>query len=435
MRLRKAIFLILLFSGFFLPAVMGVQRFPKPEFESGYSQPQTQLPVPRKELLAWLDVTVLLISLTAATFLVLKKRSRLGVFWLSLFSLAYFGFYRQGCVCSIGSIQNVTLALFSNGYTIPLTVLIFFIIPLAFTLFFGRTFCAAVCPFGAFQDLVAFKPMRTGEWLNAFLGLIPFLYLGLAVLFAATGTDFIICRYDPFVGIFRLNASFGMFLFGGVLLLSGIFIARPYCRFLCPYGVLLNWFSHFSWKHMKITPAECIQCRLCENACPYDAIDFPQTKRNPSGRLKQVNRMILLTILLPVLVLGGSWTGGQIHRNLAGVNAKVKLAHLLMESRISNAQPEIPDITAFKSSGITQQQLMTEVDTIEHNFLTGSRILGGFIGLVLGITLIRLARTPYRTDYEANRGTCFSCAKCMDYCPVKKEIKVSVIPGKEMKNG
>ena len=234
MRHKTVIVFILLILGIFLPSVMGVQRFPKPEFESGYVEPETQFPVPRAEFLAWMDVAVLLLSLSLATFLVLKKRSRLGVFWLSLFSLAYFGFYRQGCVCSIGAIQNVTLALFSGSYTIPLTVLFFFLVPLVFTLLFGRTFCAAVCPFGAFQDLVAVKPMPMGAWLNAFLGMIPYLYLGLALLFAATATDFIICRYDPFVGIFRMNASFGMFLFAGVLLLSGIFIARPYCRFLCP---------------------------------------------------------------------------------------------------------------------------------------------------------------------------------------------------------
>ena len=259
--------------------VQAVQRFPKPEFESGYVQPETLQPSPRAELLAVMDLVVLAAALAFITWLVLKKRSRMGVFWTSLFSLAYFGFYREGCICSIGAIQNVTLALFDSSYVIPLTVIGFFILPLVSTLFFGRTFCAGVCPFGAMQDLVAFKPQRMGVRLNAVLGLIPYLYLGLAVLYAATGTDFVICRYDPFVGIFRFDASLGMFLFAGILLISGIFIARPYCRFLCPYGVLLNWMSRFSWRHLTITPAGCIQCRLCENSCPYDAIDMPVTEK------------------------------------------------------------------------------------------------------------------------------------------------------------
>ena len=34
-----------------------------------------------------------------------------------------------------------------------------------------------------------------------------FVYLGVAVLYAATGTAFVICEYDPFVGFFRMSFS------------------------------------------------------------------------------------------------------------------------------------------------------------------------------------------------------------------------------------
>ena len=53
------------------------------------------------------------------------------------------------------------------------------------------------------------------------LGIIPYLYLGITVLAVATGSGYLICRYDPFVGFFRLGASFNMFVAGGILLLSG----------------------------------------------------------------------------------------------------------------------------------------------------------------------------------------------------------------------
>ncbi|HPS61678.1 MAG TPA: 4Fe-4S binding protein [Bacteroidales bacterium] len=415
--------LFFLAYGVFLPLAEAVQRFPKPEFESGYVTPEPILPSPRPELLAWMDVFFLLAALSLSVFLVLKKRSRTGVFWLSLFSLSYFGFYREGCICSIGAIQNVALAMTGGGYTIPLTALLFFLLPLIFTLLFGRTFCAAVCPFGALQDLVAFRPMRMGAWLNAFLGLIPFLYLGLAVLFAVTATDFIICRYDPFVGIFRLNATFGMFLFAGILLLSGIFIARPYCRFLCPYGILLNWMSRFSWKHMTITPAECINCRLCENACPYDAIEFPHTSPDPVGRRRQVNRLVLLACLLPLLVAAGAWGGMKLSPAFAGVNSKVKLAMMLENPVGAASKEEPPEITAFRASGVPARQVAAEAAVIEQTFHTGGGIFGGFIGLVIGVTLIGLIRTPYRAGYVPHAGRCFSCAKCMDYCPVEKPGK------------
>jgi ferredoxin len=400
--------------------ISAIQRFPKPEFETGYVQPDTLLPFPRAEWLALLDVAVLILSLAIAAWLVLNKRSRMGVWLLSLFSLVYFGFYRQGCVCSVGSVQNVALGLFNPDYDIPLVVIIFFLAPLLFTLLFGRGFCAAVCPFGALQDLVAFRPRRINPALDAFLGLIPVLYLGLSVLLAATGSDFIICRYDPFVGIFRMNATFGMFLFAAILLVAGIMIARPYCRFFCPYGVLLNWVSRFSWKHMTITPAECIQCRLCEDSCPYEAIDEPRLKGYPAGKQVQTRRLMYLTLLLPLFILAGSFLGHLIHPALAGTHPRVNLLRML-ESPAQPGQPEPPEITAFKSSGIPLEKLREEVSTIESGFQQGSCIYGGFTGLIFGLTLIGLVRIRFSGDYQPNRGKCFSCGKCMDYCPIGKQ--------------
>ncbi len=395
-----------------------VQRFPKPEFESGYVQPETMQPSAHAGLLAVVDVIVLAIALALVTWLVLKKRSRIGVFGMSVLSLGYFGFYRHGCVCSIGAIQNMALAVFDNAYVIPLTVIAFFILPLVFTLFFGRTFCAGVCPFGAIQDLVSFKPQKLGVRLNTVLGLIPYIYLGLAVLYAATGTDFIICRYDPFVGIFRFDATFGMFIFTGTLLLSGIFIARPYCRFLCPYGVLLNWVSRYSWKHLTITPSTCIQCRLCEDSCPYDAIDMPVTDKNPESRSGRIRKMILICALIPMLMLLGGYTGSRMHETLAGVNGKVRLAKALLEPPSSTGKPELMEVTAFKSSGKPVAMVYSEASGILRQFYLGGWILGCFLGLVFGITIAYRMVTTYRTDYTPNKGTCFSCTRCVDFCPV-----------------
>ncbi len=397
----------------------GVQRFPRPEFESGYVQPGTLTPDPRSEALAILDVVVLFATLSVITWLVIKKRSRNGVFWTSVFSILYFGFFREGCVCSVGSVQNVTLALFNPQYSIPLTVIAFFIIPLIFTLFFGRTFCAGVCPLGAIQDIFAFKPMPLKSWVEKALGLIPFIYLGLSILYAATSTDFIICRYDPFIGIYRFNATFSMFLFGGIILLTGVFIARPYCRFLCPYGVILNLISRVSWKHITITPTKCIQCKLCEDSCPFGAIDKPVSIKEKEPVNIAVRRIILFSAIIPFLVIIGGFVGSSIHENLARVNHKVYLSQQLLSPE-NIPSPEPVEITAFKSAGKTPEELFKEAASIVKQFYIGGWILGGFVGLVFGLTLASLSVFRYRTDYVPNKGRCLSCARCVDYCPVKE---------------
>lgn len=419
MKKATAYIILILLISFQLYSVFAVQRFPKPEFESGYVQPSTLTPNPRAEALAILDVVVLLATLSFATWMILKKRSRDGVFWISIFTIAYFGFFREGCICAVGSVQNITYALFNPTYSIPISVVLFFSIPILFTLFFGRTFCAGVCPLGAIQDIFVVRPVTLKSWVLKVLGLIPFIYLGLAILYAATATDFVICRYDPFVGFFRLNASFTMFVLGGIFLLVGVFIARPYCRFLCPYGVILNLASRVSRRHLTITPAKCIQCRLCENSCPFGAIDKPVPVKEKEESTKAVRRIILLTVIIPLLVIVGGYVGSRFHENLASVNHDVRLAQELLHP--DKSQPESFEVTAFKSSGKSVDVFYNETALIVHKFYIGGWILGGFIGLVFGLTLTSLSIFKYQEDYTPNKGTCLSCARCIDFCPVKPE--------------
>ena len=426
MKVIKHIAIYILLIIFLLQAFDGSakNRFPKPEFESGHIQPETITPPPRTAIFEYLDVAILLAALSLITWFILIKRSRTGVFWMSVFSVVYFGFYRQGCICSIGSIQNVTLALFKDNYTIALSSFLFFAIPIIYSLFFGRTFCAGICPLGAVQDIVAFRPIPIKAWLGKVLGVIPFIYLAFAVLYAATGTDFIICRYDPFVGFFRLDASFAMFIIGGLFLLSGIFIARPYCRFFCPYGALLNLVSRFSFRHMAITPAACINCKLCENACPVGAINLPVPVKEKKKTEVMVKRYFVLCIIVPVLVFAGGFILSNFHKNLAMVNHKVKLAHeLFNNTNYGVTGKEAIEINAFKSSGQTIEQLYSEAAAIVDEFYIGSWFLGGFIGLVFGLTLIGLSVFKHHTDYSPDKATCLSCARCMKYCPVLPEKK------------
>jgi len=416
--IKKIVFCFILLL--FVANYVSAQRFPKPEFETGHTQPAPTAPTPRALFFEYFDIAVLIAALSLTSYFALKRRSRQGIFWVSIFSLLYFGFWREGCVCSVGSLQNITLALFDKSYVVPITVIAFFAIPLLFALFTGRSFCAGVCPLGAIQDIVILFPTKLPTSVSTILGFIPYLYLGFAVLFAATGSTFIICRYDPFVGIFRFNADFQLFVLGATFLLVGVFIARPYCRFFCPYGVLLNWMSRLTNRHLTITPSTCIDCKLCEHSCPFDAIQKPTPAKLPETPAKGIRRLVLLFILLPVLTIGGAMLMRQLHETLATVHPEVRLTKSLIGSEKNAALTDSLEVTTFKSTGKAVNDLYSGVTQKIDQYKTGSTILGGFFGLVIGISLIAASVYRYRKGYTPNKGTCLSCARCIDYCPIKK---------------
>jgi ferredoxin len=338
---------------------------------------------------------------------------------MAVFSVAYFGFYRQGCICAVGSIQNVSLALFNSSYSLPLPALLFFLIPLGFALFSGRVFCSGVCPLGAIQELAGFRQVKVPAGIEKILTALPFVYLGLAVLFSATQSQFLICRYDPFVGFFRINAPWTMIVFGSLLLIAGIFVNRPYCRYLCPYGVLQNIFSRFSWKHLSITPAECRNCRLCEPSCPYDVILKSDPLDKTGAAFKAANKNYLYIALIIIVTAGSALFVSNFAGQLAGVNSKVRLAKEVRLEMNQGIKAVSKAAVAFYESGKTEEELFNEESGIIARFQGGAPWVGAFLGLSLGLGLFIPTLRRQRTEYVPDRGRCYSCGKCFKYCPVK----------------
>ncbi len=434
MRLLWPFFLALLVPAVVVDYSAAQDLLARPDIPD-HETPTTLFPEPRATGLEYLDVALLAAALSLASYLALAKRSRRGLFLLAIASLAYFGFWRGGCVCSIGSIQNVALAAFDSSYTVSLTIVAFFALPLLFTLFFGRTFCASVCPLGAIQELVTLRPVKVPAWADHALSLLAYVYLGAAVLFAATGTAFVICRYDPFVGIFRLSGSVNMLVLGGCFLLVGVFIGRPYCRYLCPYGAILGLLSKVSKWHLRIPPEECINCRLCEDACPYGAIREPTVSQNTKTRRSGRSRLVLLLVLLPILIAAGLGLGRLLAVPMARLNADVRLAEEVHAEQVQLQQTgkivEETDATkAFRETGRRPEELYVEALDLQRRFGSAGLWLGGWVGLVIGVKLIHLSLRRRRTDYSPDRGGCVSCGRCFWYCPCE-QVRLGLIENVE----
>ncbi len=259
--------------------------------------------------------------------------------------------------------------------------------------------------------------------------MIPYVYIGTAILFAATNTGFIICRYDPFIGFFRLNGNAPYLYLGAGFLLSGVFIARPYCRFFCPYGVLLGLMSRFARWHLAITPTDCVDCRLCEATCPFDYINKPNTGLEREVRATGVQRLGYLFLMLPLMVVLAGWIGHRMSTPMSRYNNTVFLAEQIM---VEKANPEMEpslETTTFRSMGMPEEQLIADAKKIQAQMNMGGWMLGGFLGLVFGLKLIGISIVRDQKDYEVDKPTCFSCGRCCSYCPSDEMHTPNFLPG------
>lgn len=138
----------------------------------------------------------------------------------------------------------------------------------------NRSICGWGCQLGLLQDAIHRVPSKkinvskqTTLWtrtafLIAFVGLLFLSGLNLLGLL------------DPFA-FFQLNITLvsGLGFLGiGV---ASVFFYRPWCRFLCPFGLVGLVAEQFSFYRPRINEEACVNCMQCVEACPTAAMkDF-----------------------------------------------------------------------------------------------------------------------------------------------------------------
>lgn len=418
MRKKPIIIKLILIALLLLLAQAGIfaqeYRFPQPEFSSGYEYPENKLENPASPFWDYLDAALLLTALVLAVLISYKFRRRWLLVLLMLASILYFGFIRKGCFCPIGTIQPVVAALFNPDHVVPLVYVIFFTLPLLFALFWGRVFCSGVCPLGALQDMLHLKTIRLPRLLSSVLEMLPAVFLALAIVSAITESEYLICSYDPFVPLFRGSFGSSSIIYSVIWLGAALFIARPYCRFLCPYGFLLRIVSIFSRKRLTTSPEKCISCRLCENSCPVSALDIPGGEQPAKEGAKK--RLFIKVLLAPLFIGGGALWGYLLSPHLAQLHPDVSLAAAFEKPTPNN---ELARKT-FLATEDTVEQLQSRVEHIRGEWAFYAVLFGGLLGLLLAFSLIFAERRRQQEEYLPSKDRCLHCLRCVEYCPVEQ---------------
>lgn len=135
----------------------------------------------------------------------------------------------------------------------------------AVTLLVGRTFCGSICPVGSLQELAYAVPLtKITIRRTIFLELIRLIIFIATVIAAVFLIDTM--EYTGLYDLFSLTLS-AVLLVAAALVLLSVFLYRPVCRILCPFGVLFSLLAEFSIFRLRRTET-CISCKKCEKSCP-----------------------------------------------------------------------------------------------------------------------------------------------------------------------
>lgn len=203
-----------------------------------------------------------------------RFRKTKGLFLL--ISIAYLGFYRGACPCMISSFENSILLLVGND--VKWISLLWFLALIPATYLFGKVWCGWFCHLGALQEFLfrapklkilhTLKAQKILKWIqiSSFILLIGQLVL--------THTN-IWCTIDPFLVAFNLySANITGWVLLGIMLVSSVFIDRPFCRAFCPVGLVLGWVSLIPGARKLDKNELCTNCPSCARECKHHAMIY-----------------------------------------------------------------------------------------------------------------------------------------------------------------
>jgi len=222
--------------------------------------------------------------------------------WITMgTAVVYLGFVRSQLITivNIFALTQWNLPVFRHN----VTWYVFAVFTLVTTILFGRLYCGRVCAFGAMTQLLdkvvpARLRVEVPRRIEQRAAYIKYGLLAATVLYFLITKNISIYRYvEPF-WMFSLQATTGLWIGLGVLLLATVFVRNLYCRFLCPVGAFLGLLSNLTVFPIKRW-TECNTCKICEKACEWGAIRGPKIIASECVRCDDCERLYMDTQKCP----------------------------------------------------------------------------------------------------------------------------------------
>lgn len=198
-------------------------------------------------------------------------------------------------ICPFGGVATIYEFVTAGDFIqkIHSSAFILMILGLVAAVLFGTIFCGYICPFGSFQEWIGRlgRKLFPGKYnrmvpkkLDRVLRYLRYLVLIMVLYQTAVSAILVFQSVDPYYALFNFftnEVAVTAYITLGVIIVLSLFIERPWCKYLCPYGALLGLFNSIRIFKIRRNKNTCIGCKKCDQVCPMNIeVSAGETIRN-----------------------------------------------------------------------------------------------------------------------------------------------------------
>lgn len=212
-------------------------------------------------------------------------------------------------LCPYGALESLYSLIFAGTFIqkIYTGTFIILILTLVISLFFRRSFCGLICPFGALQEFFGIigkklfkKRFIIPEKIDKPLRYLKYVVLIITLYFAFKTSGLWIDPYDPWAAYGHISEGISTlieeyligFIILIIILIGSLLYDRFFCKYLCPMGAFYGLISKISPTKITRNEDTCINCGLCSKNCPVN-IKVSELKEVTSSECINCQKCIL----------------------------------------------------------------------------------------------------------------------------------------------
>jgi len=209
-----------------------------------------------------------------------RKKIRLTRKIIMVLVVAIFGIWLGATPSPMESIVKLSKC-FAGMQGGPTAIAISFVLFSLFSLWGAKLICSWGCQLGALQETLFNIPLFRKKYKFQIpfclsLGVRLILFIVFFVLLFNIGVsikNFVVYHHVNYFKIYHFDDLTKVALYSlPVFVIASFFVFRPFCQFVCPFGLWAWILESLAINKIKIDQDKCIHCNKCVESCPTQAM-------------------------------------------------------------------------------------------------------------------------------------------------------------------